>query len=251
MIQKKIHYCWFGGNPLSPLALKCIESWKKFFPDYEIIEWNEKNFDVNCCNYVKEAYKEKKWAFVSDYARLKILYEHGGIYFDTDVEVIKSFEKILSKGNFMGCECPNPDDVEQSVVNPGLGFAIEAKQKFIKVLLDDYEKSSFYNSNGSLNLYTIVQRTTKFLRQEGFVNNNKIQNVAGINIYPLEYFCPLDYETKELNITNKTLSIHWFDASWIDKKTKRRVARFKKFKKFIGQNNFERLRRLKHKLMRK
>ena len=102
MIPKTIHYCWFGKKPLPPLAKKCIVSWKKFFPDYEIIEWNEDNFDVNQIPYTAEAYKHKKYAFVSDYARFKILYEHGGLYFDTDVEIIKPMNDIISQGNFMG-----------------------------------------------------------------------------------------------------------------------------------------------------
>ena len=104
MIPKIIHYCWFGGNPLPELAIKCIESWKKYLPDYEIKEWNESNFDINCCAYVREAYEAKKWAFVSDYARFWILYQHGGLYFDTDVELIKSIDDLIVKGAFMGCE---------------------------------------------------------------------------------------------------------------------------------------------------
>ena len=109
MIPKIIHYCWFGGNPLDKLGQKCLDSWKQYFPDYEIKEWNETNFDVNCCQYIKEAYAAKKWAFVSDYARFKILYEQGGVYFDTDVEVIKPFDDILIKGNYMGCEKQGTD----------------------------------------------------------------------------------------------------------------------------------------------
>ena len=97
MIPKVIHYCWFGGNPLPNIAVKCINSWKKYFPDYEIIEWNESNFDLFSCDYCREAYDAKKWAFVSDYARFKILYEHGGVYFDTDVEVIKSMDDIYTE----------------------------------------------------------------------------------------------------------------------------------------------------------
>lgn len=117
MITKRIHYCWFGGKPLNNLGKKCLKSWKKYLPDYEIVEWNESNFDLNCCRYVQEAAKEKKWAFVSDYARYKILYEQGGIYFDTDVEVLKSFDDILANGAFMGCE--NPDLNSTYAVNQG------------------------------------------------------------------------------------------------------------------------------------
>ena len=108
MIPKIIHYCWFGRNPLPPLALECIASWRKFLPDYEIKEWNEDNFDVNSIPYTAEAYRQKKYAYVSDYARFCILYQYGGIYFDTDVEVIKPLNDIIAKGNFMGFE-QDPD----------------------------------------------------------------------------------------------------------------------------------------------
>ena len=176
MIPKKIHYCWFGGNPLNDLGKKCLASWKKYFPDYEMIEWNESNFDINCCQYVKEAYEAKKWAFVSDYARFKILYEQGGVYFDTDVEVIKSFDDILKEGNFMGCEN------ETSAVNPGLGLAVAPGLGVIKEILEDYEKASFLNADGSLDLTTIVTRTTNKLKQYGLQDINEIQTVAEINI---------------------------------------------------------------------
>lgn len=126
MIPKKIHYCWFGENPLSELVNRCIDSWKKFCPEYEIIQWNESNFDVNSCDYVKEAYEAKKWAFVSDYAGFKILYEHGELYFDTDVELIKPFDDLTYEGSFMGIE-------ETSIaVNPGLGIGAEPKMMVYK-----------------------------------------------------------------------------------------------------------------------
>lgn len=128
MIPKKIHYCWFGGNPLPQDALMCIESWKKYFPDYEIIEWNEKNFDMNSCDYIREAAENKKWAFVSDFARFKILYDFGGIYFDTDVEVVRNFDEIIAMGAFMGKE--EPQDSTTYVINPGLGMAAEQGNGF-------------------------------------------------------------------------------------------------------------------------
>ena len=118
MIPKKIHYCWFGGNPLPELAIKCLESWKKYCPDYEIIEWNETNFNLDSCEYVREAYQAKKWAFVSDYARLKVVYDNGGIYLDTDVELIKSLDRLLKNKSFFGTETTG-------VVATGLGFGAE------------------------------------------------------------------------------------------------------------------------------
>ncbi len=212
MIPKKIHYCWFGNNPLNNLAVKCIESWKKYLPDFEIIEWNEKNFDINCCQYVREAYEEKKWAFVSDYVRYKVLYEYGGIYFDTDVEVIRPLDKILLDGPYMGCENPTP---EKMAVNLGVGCAAVPGMSFYREIIDDYESSQFVNDDGSQNLYTIVQRTTDILYTHGLQNSMDIQFVAGIKIYPSEYFCPINMDTGKLEITENTYTIHRFSASWV------------------------------------
>ena len=186
MIPKKIHYCWFGGNSLPELATKCIDSWKKFCPDYEIIEWNESNFDINCCDYVREAYQAKKWAFVSDYARFKILYENGGLYFDTDVEMIKSLDDIISNGGFMGRE----SDADVSVA-PGLGLAVSPGLELYREILDFYHKQHFINKDGNLNLNTVVDYTTEILLKYGLKNTEEIQQIAGINIYPKEYFCPI------------------------------------------------------------
>lgn len=216
MIPKKIHYCWFGGQPLNKLGKKCLKSWKKYFPDYEIIEWNENNFDVKSCQYVKEAYDAKKWAFVSDYARYKILYEEGGLYFDTDVEVIKSFDNILKNGGFMGSENPNVT-TSTIQVNPGLGCAIEKGNEFYKEVLQDYEKSSFLNEDGSLNLYTIVNRTTDHLKNHGLQNSMDVQKICGFTVYPAEYFCPINMETGKMEKTKNTYSIHRYAASWESK----------------------------------
>ena len=128
MIPKKIHYCWIGGNPLPELAIKCIESWKKYCPDYEIIEWNEKNYDFRKNQFMREAYDEKKWGFVPDYARLDIIYEHGGIYLDTDVEIIKPLDSLLKEQGFAGMEQPG-------IVALGLGFGAEPKLPLIKELM--------------------------------------------------------------------------------------------------------------------
>ena len=210
LIPKKIHYCWFGGNSLPPLAVKCIESWKKYLPDYEIIEWNEKNFDINCTDYVREAYEAKKWAFVSDYARFKILYEQGGLYFDTDVEVIKDMAHIINAGPFMGFETATTS-------NPGLGLAAVPKLGLYKEILDDYERSHFLNTDGSLDLTTVVQRTTRILTLHGLRQVDSIQTIDEINIYPKDYFNPIDMESGRLVITENTVSIHHFMASWVSK----------------------------------
>lgn len=209
MLPKVIHYCWFGGNPLPELALKCIESWKKFLPEYEIIEWNESNYDVHKIPYISQAYNAKKYAFVSDFARFDILYEHGGLYFDTDVEVIKSMDKIIEQGAFAGVEVPGK-------LAAGLGLASPAASPIYKEILDSYKESSFIKENGQNDLTTVVTRVSDIFKKYGFTDENKIQKIADVTIYPVEYFCPKNYETGELNITENTYSIHHYDASWVD-----------------------------------
>lgn len=236
MIPKKIHYCWFGGKPLNEMGVKCLESWKKHFPDYEIIEWNEANFDCSSCQYIKEAYEAQKWAFVSDYVRFVVLCEHGGVYFDTDVEVIKSFDDILESGGFMGCENKITHPGDKLAVAPGLGLAVEAGNPFIKELIDDYHQSTFKKEDGSLDLTTIVDRTTEFLKKHGLVDKNEIQKVAGITIYPVDYFCPIEMSTHRLIITENTRSIHHFAASWVDKKSKARGKMYRLIRRIFGKN---------------
>lgn len=208
-ISKKIHYCWFGGNPLPENAKKCIESWKKFCPDYEIIEWNESNFDFSDCEYARQAYDAKKWAFVSDYARFKILYENGGVYFDTDVELIKPIDDIILEGAFMGVE-----DKTEIIVNPGLGLAMQKDSLFCKEMLIRYSQKKFVRDDGSYNTTTIVDYTTELLKEYGLKKQNVLQKVNGINIYPNDYFNPKDFITGQISITKNTRSIHYFDGSW-------------------------------------
>lgn len=226
MIPKIIHYCWFGGNPLPELAQKCIESWKVYLPDYKIKEWNESNFDLNCCTYVKEAYEAKKWAFVSDYARFWILYTYGGLYFDTDVEVIKDMSDIIKNGAFMGCE-------RSDKCNSGLGLGAEPGLGLYKEILENYHRSHFLNNDGSNNYETVVDRITNILKEHGFEDCNTIQKIADIMIYPSEYFCPMEYETGKLNVTENSYTIHWYDASWLDERMKRRRARSVKIRNTI------------------
>lgn len=216
-IPKVIHYCWFGGNPLPNLAIKCIESWKRFFPDYEIIEWNESNFDITINKYVHDAYLNKKYAFVSDYARFWILFHYGGIYFDTDVEVIRDFSPILSAGGFMGVE-----DHSYSKIAPGLGVGAYPKNPLINDIMHLYDNLEFVYQDGSLNLKTVVSYTTEEFEKYGFKSgiNEPMQVIAGFFIYKMDFFCPLDYNTNELNITSNTFSIHHYLASWHSNKQK-------------------------------
>lgn len=208
MIPKKIHYCWFGGNPLPQDALMCIESWKKYFPDYEIIEWNEKNFDMNSCDYIREAAENKKWAFVSDFAIFKILYDFGGIYFDTDVEVVRNFDEIIAMGAFMGKE--EPQDSTTYVINPGLGMAAEQGNGFCLDVIE-YYKTIHFDFN---NIITVCEHVTRCLKKKGYIGNNKIEKIDGFTLYPTEYFCPKNYYTNEMRMTRNTCSIHHYTSSW-------------------------------------
>lgn len=218
MIPKIIHYCWFGRNPLPELAIKCIASWKKYLPEYEIKEWNEDNFDVNMIPYIEEAYSAKKYAFVSDYARFWILYKYGGLYFDTDVEVIKPFDEIVNKGPFMGCETATDNNGTLPIkVAPGLGLGAPANMEIYKVFLDYYDSQHFIGPNGTMNTNTtVVDHISSVLRKHGLVNTNEIQKVGELTIYPREYFCPIDVNTNRLHITPKTYSIHHYAGSWAD-----------------------------------
>lgn len=241
MIPKMIHYCWFGGKPLPKSALKCIDSWKKFFPDYEIKEWNESNYDVRKISYTAEAYDAKKYAFVSDYARFDILNQYGGVYFDTDVEVIKSFDDILVNGSFMGCEI---DGGEKEInVAPGLGIAANPGLGIYKDILDFYTTQHFLNADGTINTETVVKKTTTILINHGLKNIKGIQKVDSITIYPREYFNPLHDNTGVLAITDNTHSIHWYSKTWIDPKVKLRSRLTRLFHRYFGEDCFALLKR--------
>lgn len=213
MIPKVIHYCWFGENSLPDSARKCIESWKMYCPDYKIIEWNESNFDLHCCKYVEGAAQAKKWAFVSDYARFWILYNYGGLYFDTDVELVCQIDDLIEKGPFLGCE--QDKDGYGRFVAPGLGMAAEPGMKFYKKMIDFYMCQEFYKNDGTINDVTIVVYTTNLLEQHGYIHEEgKIKEVCGMRIYPQDYFCPMNYYTGIITKTDNTRSIHHYSMSW-------------------------------------
>ncbi len=236
MIPKIIHYCWFGGNPLPAEAEKCIASWKKYFPDYTIKRWDETNFHVHSCPYAREAYEAKKWAFVSDYARFWILYQEGGLYFDTDVEVIRDFTPILEEGAFMGCEAPAVTKKALDVA-PGLGLGAPIGLPLYKEILEYYAQQHFLQADGSANLETVVGKTTRILQAHGYAPEaGGIQNVAGIHIYPPEYFCPMNYTTGELSITDKTCSIHHYAATWLEGYGRKELAIRYSLGKIIGHS---------------
>lgn len=219
MIPKRIHYCWFGGNPKPDSVQKCINSWKSFCPDYEIIEWNESNFDIHCMPFVEQAIEAKKYAFASDVARLMVVYENGGLYFDTDVEVIKSFDDLLENKAFLGFE-------NNEYVASGLGFGSEAGVEFFKEHIDAYRNENFINADGSFHMIGCPRVATKLLLEKGLVQNGQEQLVDEIRIYPQDFFNPYDSITGRLNKTENTYSVHWYDASWSNGSViKRKISR--------------------------
>lgn len=229
MIPKVIHYCWFGHNPLPELAIRCINSWKKYLPEYEIKEWNEDNFDVNITPYTKEAYVNKKYAFVSDYARFWILYHYGGVYFDTDVEVIKPMDSIIQMAPYMGCEtlASSKSGVR---VNPGIGIAAPAKLKLYGEILEHYATLKFIE-NGKPNLTTVVSITTEILQKKGLRNVDEIQTIEGVNIYPAEYFASRENVEFTIPRTSNSYSIHYFAGTWWPKKYQRKYKMLNKLPK--------------------
>lgn len=225
MIPKKIHYCWFGGNPLPELAQKCIASWKKFCPDYEIIEWNEKNFDIHCCKYVEQAYEAKKWAFVSDVARLYALVNCGGIYMDTDVEVLKPLDDLLKYEAVSGFE-------SKDRIPTGL-MACREGQILFKELLQDYDNACFIKEDGTYDTTTNVTRITNVCLKYGLRLDNTLQTVNGLTLLPYDYLCPKDFETKIVTITENTYVIHHFDGSWLSEEDKLAAVFAEKYKKYM------------------
>lgn len=223
MIPKKIHYCWFGGNPLPELAQKCIASWRKYLPEYEVKEWNEQSFDIDSNIYVKEAYEARKFAFVTDYVRLYVLYYEGGIYMDTDVEVLRPLDDLLLYEAVSGFEAPNR-------IPTGL-MAARKGQPFIKELLDDYNGIHFKHEDGTLDMTTNVVRITEHCLKYGLRLDNTLQAINGFTFLPQDYLCP-KYPTGKIVITKNSYVIHHFQGSWVDGN-----AKFKKWVvKTIGPN---------------
>ena len=239
-IPATIHYCWFGGSPLPKSAERCIASWKMYFPDWEIRVWNEDHFDVKMIPYTREAYERKKYAFVSDYARFYILYHYGGLYFDTDVEMIRPMDDIAARGPFMG--------IEQSThtvgVNPGLGMGAVPGMAFYKDMLDYYADLHFVDEYGVQLPGTIVKHTTDRLCRYGFHPENEQQQVAGIQIYPNDWFNPLDDATGRVVITENTRSIHHYAKTWIEHYGPLRIWITRRLHRIFGVDTLRRLRNI-------
>lgn len=206
-IPKIIHYCWFGQSPLPEKAQHCIASWKKFCPDYEIMEWNEQKINLlSAPPYVQQAYAAQKWAFVADYVRLHALIKFGGIYMDTDVELIRSFEPLMNQEAFAGFE--NMRCVATCVM------ACEPEFPLFKEFLVHYSDMQFLKPDGTLNTTTNVSLLTDICLAKGMIQNGQRQTIAGLELYPADYFCPLEFDTGLMKQTENTVAIHWFDGSW-------------------------------------
>ena len=238
MIQKIIHYCWFGGKEKPELAKKCIESWKKYCPDYELKEWNEETFNIESAPiYVQEAYQEKKWAFITDYVRLWAMYNLGGIYMDTDVEVLKPLDEFLDNNGFTGFE-------DDKYMVTGI-MAAEKELPLMRQLLSYYDGRKFIREDGTLDMTTNTVSITKTLKEMGFEPNGKMQIREGFAIYPRDYFCPLDDATGKLFKSNNTATIHWFNKSWLPENKRFRSKITRVFHRIFGKDCFRFLKRKK------
>lgn len=228
MIPKKIHYCWFGRGEKPKLAQKCIMSWRRYMPDYEIVEWNEDNFDINYNAYTKMCYEQKKFAFLTDYLRLVIVEEHGGIYFDTDVEAVKSFDELLENKGFLGFE-------NNEYVNTGEGFGAEPHNPVVQQMLKEYEPllDGLHGTIGCPILNT--QALVKF----GLALTGEKQVIEKMVVYPSDYFNPLNSATGEIQKNENTYSIHWYSASWMPKRQQIRSKVTRVFHRVFGKDCFK------------
>ncbi len=230
MIPKIIHYCWFGRGEKPELAKKCIASWEKFCPDFEIREWNEDNCDYLAMPFMAEAYAAKKYAFVSDVMRLIVLEKYGGVYFDTDVEVVRNISPLLNDEGFIGFE-------NDRFVNSGQVMAAEPHHSVIQAMIEEYKKLHFTNADGSVNAVGCPHLNTDVMERFGLVRNGKEQIVAGVHVYPADRFNPLDSTTGRLNKTENTYSIHWYSMSWLPWYKKMRVKLFRCFRKKLKRRS--------------
>lgn len=219
-IPRKIHYFWFGGGEKSAKVRKCIDSWKKYCPDYEIIEWNENNYDIKKHPFMVKAYEDRKWAFVSDYARLDVLYEYGGIYLDTDVELIKNFDDLLENHAYIGFE-------REDLLGDGQGFGGEKGFPIFKEMMEVYDGLEEYIESPKLR--------TKVCLEHGLKPDGSRQTIDGMEIYPVDFFCPKNFKTGIVQITPNTMSIHHFDASWYPKSGRKYVYLMRFLNQTLGE----------------
>lgn len=224
MIPKIIHYCWFGKNDKPLLAKKCIESWNKFCPDYEIIEWNEDNFDIYLNEYTKWCYENKKYAFLSDYIRLLVIEQYGGIYLDTDVEILKSLAPLLEYDLYLGFE-------NNEYINTGLGFGAIPNHTFVKDMIREYDELL----DGKHGTIGCPELNTAALKKNGLILNGQTQNLKNAIVFSKEYFNPYDSSTGIKTVTQNTYSIHWYAGSWMSNKSKLKKLISKPLHRYFGK----------------
>lgn len=229
MIPKVIHYCWFGGAELPLLAQQCLESWKKHCPDYRIVEWNEENYPLeNAPDYVKEAISAKRWAFATDYIRLDVVYQYGGVYLDTDVELVKSLDPLLEHEAFFGRD-------RSGEISTGLGFGAHPGNTCVRLLRDDYIGEHFQTGPVSYDLRPCPQRNKKIFDAYAFsADAEEIEETNGVVVYPKAYFAPMDAQTKKIHLTEETYSIHHFAASWKTEREQRSYKRRQALIRLLG-----------------
>ncbi|MEG1857642.1 MAG: glycosyltransferase [Pseudoflavonifractor sp.] len=230
MIPKIIHYCWFGGKPLPESAEVCIASWRRFCPDYQIKQWDETNFDVTAHPYTKRAYEAQKWAFVTDYVRLCALYDEGGIYLDTDVELVRCWDDLLDCSGFIGFE---KSGVPRKRVNTGQGFGAEPGLAALGAIKTQYEQAEF-RFEGGAQMKTTLDFFTDYLEAQGLRCEDRLQQAGGFTVYPTDYFCPKDGNYGAITLTPNTHSIHHFDASWFGAREQKVLLRGKKLCGIFG-----------------
>ena len=219
MIPKVINYCWFGKKDLPADVKKCIDSWKKFCPDYKIVRWDESNFDVEAHEFTKKAYESKNWAFVSDYARLKVIYDNGGIYLDTDVELIKNIDFLLENKGYFGVQ------QEGNYIATGLGFGSIKGNKIVKDMLNIYDSITFDEKN-KMSIACPILNTIP-LEKYGYKYEDRIQDINGCIIFPHKYFDPIAPGNAKYLLCDDTISIHHYTASWtkLNQRIKRKIIR--------------------------
>ncbi|MGO5048692.1 glycosyltransferase family 32 protein [Dysosmobacter sp. Sow4_B12] len=233
-IPKVIHYCWFGKGEIPERDQRCIESWRKYCPQYEIIEWNEDNYDVTQIPYMKEAYDARRWGFVPDFARMDIVYRHGGIYMDTDVELLRPLDDLLEYSGYVGLEA------DSNCIGFGSGFGAEKGSPVLKELCDYYRTLHFTSADGTQNLLPNPVIVTEHLRNKGFVfPQGEISRIEDFTVFPAEYFCPQNFTSGKSDITDKSYSIHHYHASWLTEKEKEELRKYHRYTKLFGERNGE------------
>ena len=237
-IPKKIHYCWFGKKEKPEMVKKCIKSWKDILNEYEIIEWNEDNFDIDSNKFVRQAYNAEKFAFVSDYVRVYVLYNYGGIYLDTDVEVYKKFNnEILNNESFWGFE-------EKNFIATSTIGAIKGNN-LIKQFLDYYKDKNFFEDDGSIDTLTNVAIVSDMVKKFGIRLDGSYQRIEGIaTIYPQEYFSPYDYINCYSKETENTYTMHHYYKSWLPMSTRIKTSIKKSIAMIVGGKNIAKMRRI-------